>query len=73
MKTTEDAIRYAFEKVGPALLTTSIALIAGFMILYLSVFKLNSDMGVLTATTLAIALILDFLLLPSLLLKFDKD
>lgn len=72
-KTTQDAIRYAFEKVGPALLTTSIALVAGFMILYLSVFKLNSDMGILTATTLMIALVLDFLLLPALLLTYDKD
>ncbi|MDH5570235.1 MAG: MMPL family transporter [Gammaproteobacteria bacterium] len=71
--TTEDAIRYAFDKVGPALLTTSVALIAGFMILYFSVFKLNSDMGILTATTLAIALVLDFLLLPALLLGVSKS
>lgn len=71
-KTVEDAIRYTFECVGPALLTTSTALIMGFMVLYFSVFKLNSDMGVLTAVTLAIALLLDFLLLPSMILQLSK-
>ena len=69
---SEDAIAYAFDQVGPALLTTSTALIIGFSVLYFSVFKLNSDMGVLTATTLLLALLLDFILLPVLLLWFDK-
>lgn len=68
----EAAIAYAFDQVGPALLTTSTALIAGFSVLYFSVFKLNSDMGVLTATTLLLALILDFILLPALLLWLDR-
>ena len=71
--TVEDAIRYTYDRVGAALLTTSIALILGFLVLYFSVFKLNSDMGVLTAVTLAVALILDFLMLPSLLLRFARD
>ena len=70
---TEAAIAYAFDQVGPALLTTSVALIAGFSVLYFSVFKLNSDMGVLTATTLLLALVLDFILLPSLLLWLDRS
>ncbi len=70
---TEAAIAYAFDQVGPALLTTSVALIAGFSILYFSVFKLNSDMGVLTAATLFLALLLDFILLPALLLWLDKS
>ncbi len=71
--TTEDAIRYAFDKVGPALLSTSLALVLGFVILYFSAFKLNSDMGILTSATLAIALILDFILLPALLMQFSKS
>ena len=70
---TEAAIAYAFDQVGPALLTTSVALIAGFSVLYFSVFKLNSDMGILTATTLLLALVLDFILLPSLLLWLDRS
>ena len=64
------AIDYAFKQVGSALTVTTIVLVAGFMVLTLSPFKLNSDMGLLTAIT--IALLLDFLLLPALLKAIDK-
>ena len=68
----EAAIHYAFNSVGPALLLTSSVLIAGFLVLSFSVFKLNSDMGILTAVTLALALLFDFLLLPALLMLRAK-
>ncbi len=68
----EDAVRYAFSTVGIALWVTSIALIAGFLVLATSSFKLNSGMGLLTAIVIAIALIVDFLLLPPLLMRLDK-
>lgn len=68
----EDAIRYAFSTVGIALWVTSVALVAGFLVLATSSFKLNSAMGLLTAIVIAIALIVDFLLLPPLLIKLDK-
>ena len=72
-KSAEEAIHHAFTNVAPALLLTSSILIAGFLVLSFSVFKLNSDMGVLTAVTLALALVFDFLLLPALLLLFGKS
>ena len=68
----EDAVRYAFSTVGIALWVTSAALIAGFLVLSTSSFKLNSGMGLLTAIVIAIALIVDFFLLPPLLIKLDK-
>lgn len=68
----EDAVRYAFSTVGIALWVTSVALVAGFLVLATSSFKLNSGMGLLTAIVIAIALIVDFLLLPPLLIKLDK-
>jgi predicted RND superfamily exporter protein len=68
----EDAIRYAFDNVGPALLITTLVLTAGFSILMLSTFKLNFELGLITAMTITIALIVDFLLLPAMLLIFDK-
>ena len=68
----EDAVRYAFSTVGIALWVTSAALIAGFLVLATSSFKLNSGMGLLTAIVIAIALIVDFFLLPPLLIKLDK-
>jgi len=68
----EQAVRYAFTSVGRALLVTSVVLIAGFLVLSFSAFKLNSDMGLLTALVIALALIADFLLLPTLLMKIEE-
>ncbi len=67
-----DAVRYVFQAVGPALVSTSLILIAGFLILAMSGFAVNSDMGLLTAVTIVFALATDFLLLPTLLIKFDR-
>ena len=69
---SEDAVRYAFNTVGVALLVTTIVLVAGFLVLAQSAFKLNSDMGLLTSITIAFALLADFLFLPPLLMKLDK-
>lgn len=66
----EDAVRYAFNNVGLALLVTSVVLIAGFMIMAQSHFYLNSSMGLLTSVVIALALIIDLTLLPPLLIKF---
>jgi len=68
---SEDAVRYAFTTVGKALWITSVVLIAGFLVLAMSSFKLNSGMGILTAITIALALLADFLFLPALLIKID--
>lgn len=65
------AVRYAFENVGTALLVTTLVLAAGFMVLSLSAFELNSAMGLLTAITIVIALIIDFLFLPPLLIALE--
>jgi uncharacterized protein len=68
-----DAVRYAFSTVGTALWVTSAVLVLGFAVLALSTFKVNADMGLLTATTIAIALFVDFLLLPPLLMLFETE
>lgn len=72
-KNTEEAVRYAFASVGKALWITTLVLIAGFMVLAQSTFKLNADMGLLTAITIALALIVDFLFLPPLLMLLDRS
>ena len=69
---SHDAVRYAFKNVGVALWVTSLVLVAGFMILSLSAFELNAGMGLMTSIIIIIALILDFLLLPPLLMKVDS-
>jgi len=68
----EDAVRYAFSMVGTALWISSLVLIVGFSSLMLSDFAMNSKMGALTAMVIAVALVVDFLLLPVLLLYLDK-
>lgn len=67
-----DAVRYAFKHVGRALLTTSIVLVAGFMVLAQSHFELNSGMGILTSIIIVFALLADFFFLPPLLMKLEK-
>ncbi|MAT49698.1 MAG: RND transporter [Porticoccaceae bacterium] len=69
---TEGAVRYAFSTVGSALMITAAVLTVGFGLLTLSTFNLNAYMGGLTAMTIVIALIFDFLMLPALLLLIDK-
>jgi len=72
-KSPQDAIRYAFTTVGRAIIVNTIILSAGFTVLMFSSFGLNSDMGKLTAITIVVALLLDLILLPALLLLIDKD
>jgi hypothetical protein len=67
----QDAVRYAFNTVGLALVVTSIVLISGFFVLTFSAFQLNSDMAIMTAVTIVFAIVADFLLLPPLLMALD--
>jgi predicted RND superfamily exporter protein len=71
-KTTEQAIQYAFSTVGIAMLITTFVLAAGFSLLALSSFSPTHGMGALLALTAVFALIIDFLFLPILLIKFDN-
>ncbi|MGB0583003.1 MAG: MMPL family transporter, partial [Limisphaerales bacterium] len=61
-----------FRNVGRALVVTTIILVIGFSILSLSPFRLNSWMGQLTAIVIVFALIADFIMLPALLITFDR-
>ena len=67
-----DAVHYAFDNVGRALLVTTVVLVAGFSVLAQSSFSMNADMGLLTAMTIFIALVVDFFFLPPLLIALDK-
>lgn len=69
----QEAVRYAFNTVGIALWVTSLVLVMGFWVLSQSHFSLNSDMGAMAAITIAIALIMDFLFLPPLLMKLEEN
>jgi predicted RND superfamily exporter protein len=67
------AVRYAFNTVGTAMWITSVALVAGFSVLTVSGYNVNAQMGLLSAITISLALLLDFLFLPVLLLILDHN
>lgn len=69
---TKESVCYSFRTVGTALWVTSFILIAGFFVLTYSGFAVNSDMGFLTAIAIALALLADFLFLPTLLMRLEE-
>ena len=68
----EEAVRYAFGTAGQALFTTTVVLVAGFLIFAFSPFVPTAEVGVLTAMIIAFALVADLSLLPALLTAVDR-
>jgi len=68
----EEAVRYTFRTVGHALCTTTLALVAGFLVFTLSGFQVSWTLGLMVTGTITFALIADFLLLPPLLMAVDR-
>jgi uncharacterized protein len=66
------AVRYTFQTVGGALLSTSIILVAGFSVIAFSGFQPNYEMAMMTGATIILALVLDFFFLPTLLMKAEE-
>lgn len=71
-KSTKNSVLYAFASVGKALWVTTLVLAVGFSVLTLSPFAVNSEMGLLTSIIIVVALVVDFLFLPSFLIAFDR-
>ncbi len=70
-RSAEDSVRYSFATVGTALWVSSVILVTGFMVLTNSPFLINGMLGLVVSMTILAALILDFLLLPPLLIEID--
>jgi len=70
--TSQERMDGAMHYTGSALFSTTIALVAGFLIIASSAVPSVRDFGLLCAVTVAIALITDIFYLPALLKKFDK-
>ena len=71
-ETAEDGVRFAFNKVASPLWTTMVVLACGFWVLATSPFNLVSHMGLLTGVIIVLALVFDLLVLPSILLTFNR-
>ncbi len=70
--TPEKAMHHSLSTAGPAIWMTSLLLTVGFMVLNFSPFKMNSEMGLLSAIVILIALILDFFFLPGIIIFIYK-
>ena len=68
-ETFDEVIHYA----GRAILFTTVVLSLSFSIFVFSTFTPNQNFGVVTATALVLALIIDLILLPALLSMMDKN
>ena len=68
----EEAVRYSYDTAGRAVFTTTIVLVAGFLIFALSPFVPTAQVGILTAMIIAFAFIADLTLLPVLLTALDR-
>lgn len=66
------AISKSIRETGASMIYTSIILFFGFVIFALSDFLGTVALGVLTSTTLLIAMLTNLIVLPSLLLTFDS-
>lgn len=69
---TEASIRYAFNTAGTAMLTTTCVLVGSMLILGQSSFGINSTIAMMMVPILTTALVLDFTLLPALLLMLNR-
>jgi predicted RND superfamily exporter protein len=71
-RTPPEAIRHAFDTVGTAMLITTGALVAGFLVLTLSDYRMSAHTGLMSAITVSLALVMDVFFLPALLLRVDR-
>jgi uncharacterized protein len=67
------AITDTILETGKSIIYTSIVLFAGFIIFAFSDFGGTIALGVLTSTTLVISMFTNLILLPALILSFDKS
>jgi predicted RND superfamily exporter protein len=70
--TPEEAVRSAFHMVGSAIGITTVVLVAGFGVMTVSPYRLSEEMGLMCAMVIGLALLVDFFLSPTLLMRFDR-
>jgi hypothetical protein len=70
--TAEEAVRFTYHTVGRPMVITSVMLIAGFGIVAMSSFLVNSHLGLMMCLTVFFALVTDMFLLPAILLAIDS-
>lgn len=72
-KSVENAVRETLSTTGMAMITITLVFAGGFGILSFSHYSANADLGLMTAVTIIIALIMDLVVLPAYLLWRYSD
>jgi len=68
----EDAMKYVMSYAGSAIIFTTIILSAAFLVFMFSEFNPNYHFGIVTASALVIAVVVDLVALPALLVMIDN-
>lgn len=68
----KDAVSISIRETGSSMIYTSIILFFGFIIFSWSSFLGTRMLGILTSTTLLMAMVTNLVLLPALLMTFDS-
>lgn len=71
-KTPESAVQYSLDTAGPAITITTLSLALGTFVLVLSNTFYYQNVALLLTPIIMVALLLDLLFLPPLLIKFDN-
>ena len=68
----EDAMKYVLSYAGSAIIFTTFVLSIAFLVFVFSNFNPNYHFGIVTASALVIAVLVDLVALPALLMLIDK-
>ncbi len=68
----EAAVRAALDGVSAPIVASTVTLAAGFLILSQSSYRMNADMGLLSAVMVTVAMVFDLVFLPALLLTLAR-
>lgn len=69
----KDTVLVSISETGVSMMYTYLILLFGFIIFSFSEFEGTKNLGILTSITLTVALLTNLLLLPSIIMYFDKN
>ena len=70
--TKQDAMSLSIQKIGKAVLASGLTTIGGFAVLLFSDFVILQDFGFMTVINISLALLSTFIVLPPLIVLFDR-
>ena len=73
-QSVQSSLEYAYRHAGAAIVLTTCVLIAGFsLMIFLSEFRVNSDMGKMACLVMFFAMLIDLVVLPALITFLERS